>query len=287
MVPPLEANTTFEDPARRAPSSTLMLPMTFTSASRTGSATDTRTSAWAARWKTTSGCRRPISSTSPVDRTSSWWKDIAFAPEERASARLARLPVDRSSTTSTVWPSARRRSTRVEPMKPAPPVTRVCTGLPGVAGVLEHGAGLDGHPAPDHGGRHDLRSLPDARVVADHRSLDPGARSDHHPVQQHRALDAGTLLHPDPGPEDRRPHVGALGHGGALPHQGRPLHRAGQLGAVEYPDSGPDVSRPRRRRRATKSGHQVAVGPQVEGGRAGVDPVGVRRQGEERALLHQ
>ena len=40
-----------------------------------------------------------------------------------ASARLASEPVDRLSTTSTVWPSARSLSTSVEPMNPAPPVT--------------------------------------------------------------------------------------------------------------------------------------------------------------------
>ena len=43
----------------------------------------------------------------------------------RASARLDSEPVEKSSTTSTSWPSASSRSTRFEPMKPAPPVTRV------------------------------------------------------------------------------------------------------------------------------------------------------------------
>ena len=45
----------------------------MTSASKAGRATETRTSAWAARWKTTSGWRRPISSTTAGSRMSTWW----------------------------------------------------------------------------------------------------------------------------------------------------------------------------------------------------------------------
>src|SRR5678816_2777494 len=37
--------------------------------------------------------------------------------------RFSRLPVERSSMTTTDLPSCKRRSTRCEPMKPAPPVT--------------------------------------------------------------------------------------------------------------------------------------------------------------------
>src|SRR4249919_230289 len=44
------------------------------------------------------------------------------------AARFARTPVDRSSTTWTWSPRARWRSTRWEPMNPAPPVTRMCMG---------------------------------------------------------------------------------------------------------------------------------------------------------------
>src|SRR5687768_10378765 len=39
------------------------------------------------------------------------------------SARFSQVPVERSSTTVTSCPLARRRRTRLEPMKPAPPVT--------------------------------------------------------------------------------------------------------------------------------------------------------------------
>ena len=43
----------------------------------------------------------------------------------RTSARLSRLPVDRLSTTKTLLPASSRRATRWEPMKPAPPVTKM------------------------------------------------------------------------------------------------------------------------------------------------------------------
>src|SRR6266481_6644183 len=39
------------------------------------------------------------------------------------------LPVEQSSMTVTVPPSSSRRSTRCDPMNPAPPVTKVCSGL--------------------------------------------------------------------------------------------------------------------------------------------------------------
>src|SRR5690242_10960108 len=42
-----------------------------------------------------------------------------------AAARLSRLPVERSSMTTTDLPSFNSRSTRCPPMKPAPPVTSV------------------------------------------------------------------------------------------------------------------------------------------------------------------
>src|ERR671916_2238796 len=46
------------------------------------------------------------------------------APFAIASSRLARLPVEMSSTTVTSSPRCTSASTRFEPMKPAPPVTR-------------------------------------------------------------------------------------------------------------------------------------------------------------------
>src|SRR6266404_4169282 len=39
--------------------------------------------------------------------------------------RFSALPVEKSSITTTVFPSAKSRSTRCEPMNPAPPVTKI------------------------------------------------------------------------------------------------------------------------------------------------------------------
>src|SRR6185503_1180880 len=82
----------------------------------------------------------------------------------RAAARFASDPVDRSSTTSTSWPSASRRSTRGDPMNPAPPVTsaRIASFLvdgQAVAGASARVGLLDAVAV--RAGRHDL-------VVADH-----------------------------------------------------------------------------------------------------------------------
>ena len=56
-------------------------------------------------------------------------KREAAVATRRASARLARLPEDRSSATSTDQPSASSRSASVDPMKPAPPVMRPFTSF--------------------------------------------------------------------------------------------------------------------------------------------------------------
>src|SRR5207247_8676383 len=43
--------------------------------------------------------------------------------------RFSNDPVEQSSISVTDLPSARRRSTRCDPIKPAPPVTRMCSAL--------------------------------------------------------------------------------------------------------------------------------------------------------------
>ena len=73
----------------------------FTSASKAGRATDTRTSAWAARWKTSSGRRRAMRSITAGAVMSRWWMVSARPALVRASARLASDPVEKSSITST------------------------------------------------------------------------------------------------------------------------------------------------------------------------------------------
>src|SRR5689334_252101 len=100
----------------------------------------------------------------------------------RASARLAREPVARLSTTSTECPSARSRSTSVDPIKPAPPVTSAFT-------VRSWG---DGHLGAGQAG-----SRGNDRPVADDRKIGYyGSR-----------LDVG------PSPDDGRADLGARTHG--------------------------------------------------------------------------
>ena len=79
-------------------------PSTFTCASRIGLRVLTTTLACAAWWQTTSGrsAATILRSASP-SRMSTWWN---AAP----AGTRSRLPADRSSTTSTVWPSARSAS---------------------------------------------------------------------------------------------------------------------------------------------------------------------------------
>jgi len=62
-------------------------------------------------------------SITPGDDTSMRWNENRRSGCERALARFPSEPFERSSTASTRQPSARSRSTSVEPMNPAPPVT--------------------------------------------------------------------------------------------------------------------------------------------------------------------
>src|SRR3954470_19360906 len=52
----------------------------------------------------------------------------SVAPFESASSRFSRFPVERSSTTTTSSPRSTSRSTRFDPMNPAPPVTTARMG---------------------------------------------------------------------------------------------------------------------------------------------------------------
>ncbi len=98
-----------------------MVPSTLMRASFAGSATDLRTSIWAARWKMTSGFARPTTSdTASASRMSI---SSSVAPFASALSRFSRLPVERLSTMVTSSPRSSSASTRFDPMKPAPPVT--------------------------------------------------------------------------------------------------------------------------------------------------------------------
>src|SRR4051812_1425457 len=80
-----------------------------------------------ARWNTSLGrCIAIKVARSSLHASSVWMcssPTSSRAVSARAVARLASDPVERSSTTSTVRPSAIKRSTRWEPTNPAPPTT--------------------------------------------------------------------------------------------------------------------------------------------------------------------
>src|SRR6201996_1783598 len=128
MDPPDEVCTILRTPARRAASASRTVPMTLTEASNCGSATECRTSIWAAKWNTTSGrCSSTMVSRSAVTMSASTKKLSGLSA--RCSRFVAR-PVAKLSSPTTVWPSASRRSTSVDPMNPAAPVTSARTGPP-------------------------------------------------------------------------------------------------------------------------------------------------------------
>src|SRR5512138_752892 len=58
------------------------------------------------------------------------WRISSNRCSSRRWAMLRLLPVKKLSTQITSWPSARSRSQRCEPMKPAPPVTSIRMPLP-------------------------------------------------------------------------------------------------------------------------------------------------------------
>ncbi len=106
-------------PAARPASITLIVPMMFVSASNCGSFTERRTSICAAWWLTTSG--RSCANTSATASASVMETSWKLAP----GLMFERRPVARLSMIETSWPSAMKRSTRFDPMKPAPPVTSI------------------------------------------------------------------------------------------------------------------------------------------------------------------
>ena len=136
----------------------------------------------------------------------------AVARSARASARLASDPVDRSSSTSTSWPSASRRSTSVEPMNPAPPVTRVFMRALPSNPVRNTFAASRCAPAPDdlavaHDAAEHATSGRPRPPIAPSPTTDPlDHGAEHHPWhprQQHRVLDPGAAGDDGAGPDDR------------------------------------------------------------------------------------
>ena len=197
---------TFDTPAASAPSHTFSEPMMLTIASCTGCATDDAhvdlgrevedDVGPAVRDEIDHRRRRHVE---PVERE-------LVAGQRRARRRGSPSePVERSSTTSTRQPSASSRSTSVEPMNPAPPVTSAF-----IAGTLPRsgrdsgGHSIAGEPAAagDRDARADDRLGLDARTSgsstasgADDRVARPALPvRDAHAVVQHRAVDHGVAL---------------------------------------------------------------------------------------------
>src|ERR1700728_3621141 len=213
-------------------------------ASTPGLATDAGTDDWAARWKMTSGRRSAIRSTRSRCRMSCWWIRNPPPAVAGACARLASEPVERSSTTSTSCPSASNRSTRADPMNPAPPVTsaridgQLCRALRGDALCVEDRPRLDLHPGADDRDRSELTALADQRAVAHDRALDAGVHADVGPRHEHRG-------------EHRRPGVDDCAAAD---------HRALDAGARGYPRAGADEAwRHGLAVEAGRAGHPYAV----------------------------
>ncbi len=97
------------------------VPVTFAELAPRGSATERGTERMAAWWNTPD-TPRIARSTTGKRRMSPRMTSSRALP--RANARFFMLPLEKSSRTRTRCPSASKRSTMWEPMKPAPPVTR-------------------------------------------------------------------------------------------------------------------------------------------------------------------
>src|SRR3954447_10814289 len=112
--------TTRRAPVRRAALSTVRVPWVLARSVANGCSTERSTARWAARWNTTSTSSTALVTTA-LSATS---PSISSAP----GGTFSRYPVERSSSTRVGCPSATRRSARLEPMKPAPPVTSTFMG---------------------------------------------------------------------------------------------------------------------------------------------------------------
>src|SRR6187401_1878321 len=104
----------------------------------------------------------------------------------RAAARLPSDPVERSSTTSTVRPSAIIRSTRWEPRNPAPPITRTPPPRPsrrGTPSPVDASTGPSVTPGASGDGFGDsgiveLLTVGDPGVDTDHGAHEHGVAAD-------------------------------------------------------------------------------------------------------------
>ena len=161
--------------------------------------------------------------------------------------------------TSTLWPSASSRSTRVDPMKPAPPVTTVFT-------------------PPRPGAGPPAKASPSATTPPAHRSptaLDPSPSSTSHraPSMEPRTLALAT----DPGAgEDQR----------AVHHRILADDRPGFDHRVDRPWPADATLAPAAMPPPSRSAIARLTDRYVGRG-TGIDPIGVRRHGVEPALFDE
>ena len=222
---------------------------------------------------------------------SSWWNESSWSRSARASARLASEPVERSSTTSTAWPSASSRSTRVEPMNPAPPVTsaRISpASAPGTSGALEPGPrrGSCHSPTADHRQVRGQASSPTTAPLADERGLDAPPRAHHGARQEHRVGDPAPACTRAPELTTERATWAPRSTNAAWPTKAGPSTSPSTTLAPRV------QTRPSRMQRAPAdrgpgpaARDEVELDPEVLRRRAGVGPVGVGPEGEQRAVV--
>src|ERR1700722_9241300 len=210
-------------------------------ASTPGLVIDAGTDDWASRWKMTSGRRSAIRSTRSRCRMSCWWIRNPPPALARACARLASEPVERSSTTSTSWPSASKRSTRADPMNPAPPVTsaridgQLCRALRRDALRVQDRPRLDLDTGADDRDRTELTALADQRPVAHDRTLAPGVHAHVGPRHEHRAEHRRPGVHHRAPADHRILDTGPRGDAGAGADEARRHGLAVEAGRAGHP----------------------------------------------------
>ena len=205
----------------------------------------------------------------------------------RASARLTSDPVDRSSTTSTSWPSARSRSTRVEPMNPAPPVTIVriepAFASPGTRSPSTSVPDGDHCAGAEHRHRADVAALARRSSRARAPTRRPSSRR---PPGRRPAAPSPATVAPgsttQPAAEHRALHRGPVGDSTPSPsRQQAPTTVPVDDGRAESTAAVGTGGRPGTGGPAASALHQVAVGLEVGRRRPGVEPVGVVGPGVE------
>ena len=217
------------------------MPVTLFSLAPRGSATDRGTDRMAAWWKMTVAPAAARSTVARSRMSPSMISRVAACREAKGNS--ARDPVEKLSRMRTRAPSLRRRSTRCDPMNPAPPVTRatICTAriipvsppdldasgdLPedGVSAVRSRIGVLLGLGAGYFGGGADWMIMTLHRAHLPLRPRRPGAQSPEHDHRPRRGRLAATPASSDgqhPARLARSPHEALTGSPDACPPRRR------------------------------------------------------------------